>query len=48
MIDAVKRGKTAEDLALVQIEVTTTASRVEVRTQYPRERRNINVSWTTP
>ena len=44
VIDAVKRGKTAEDLKLVQIEVMTTASRVEVRTQYPRERRNINVS----
>jgi len=44
VIDAVKRGKTAEDLKLVQIEVMTTASRVTVRTQYPRERRNVNVS----
>jgi DUF4097 and DUF4098 domain-containing protein YvlB len=44
VIDAVKRGKTTEDLKLVQIEVMTTATRVEVRTQYPRERRNINVS----
>ena len=44
VIDAVKRGKTAEDLKLVQIEVVTTASRVEVRTQYPRERRNFSVS----
>ncbi len=44
VIDAVKRGNTAEDLKLVQIEVTTTATRVEVRTQYPRERRNISVS----
>ncbi|MFO7694737.1 MAG: DUF4097 family beta strand repeat-containing protein [Vicinamibacterales bacterium] len=44
VIDAVKRGKTAEDLTLVQIEVSTTATRVEVRTQYPRERRNVNVS----
>jgi hypothetical protein len=44
VIDAVKRGKTADELKLVQIEVTTTATRIEVRTQYPRERRNINVS----
>jgi DUF4097 and DUF4098 domain-containing protein YvlB len=44
VIDAVKRGKTAEDLKLVQIEVIAGASRVEVRTQYPRERRNVNVS----
>ena len=44
VIDAVKRGKTAEDLKLVQIEVAATATRVEVRTQYPRERRNVNVS----
>lgn len=44
VIDAVKRGKTAEDLKAVQIEVTTTANRVEVRTRYPQERRNINTS----
>ena len=44
VIEAVKRGKTAEDLKLVQIEVASTATRVEVRTQYPRERRNVNVS----
>lgn len=44
VIDAVKRAKTAEDLKLVQIEVTASASRVEVRTQYPQERRNVNVS----
>ena len=44
VVDAVKRGKTAEDLKLVQIEVIAGASRVEVRTQYPRERRNVNVS----
>ena len=44
VIEAVKRGKTAEDLKLVQIEVVTTATRVEVRTQYPRERRNFSVS----
>ena len=44
VIDAVKRGKTAEELKLVQIEVMTGATRVEVRTQYPRDRRNINVS----
>lgn len=44
VIEAVKRGKTAEDLKLVQIDVVTTATRVEVRTQYPRERRNFSVS----
>ena len=44
VIDAVKRGKTAEDLKLVQIDVTAGASRVEVRTRYPQERRNVNVS----
>jgi DUF4097 and DUF4098 domain-containing protein YvlB len=44
VIDAVKRGRTAEELKLVEIEVMTSATRVEVRTQYPRERRNINVS----
>ena len=44
VIDAVKRGKTAEDLKSVTIEVTATANRVEVRAQYPRERRNVNVS----
>jgi len=44
VIDAVKRGKTAEDLKAVTIEVTATANRVEVRAQYPRERRNVNVS----
>jgi DUF4097 and DUF4098 domain-containing protein YvlB len=44
VIEAVKRGKTAEDLKLVEIEVVSTANRVEVRTQYPRERRNFSVS----
>jgi DUF4097 and DUF4098 domain-containing protein YvlB len=44
VIEAVKRGNTAEDLKAVTIEVTATATRVEVRAQYPRERRNVNVS----
>jgi DUF4097 and DUF4098 domain-containing protein YvlB len=44
VIDATKRGKTAEDLKAVQIEVTATATRVEVRTRYPQEKRNINAS----
>ena len=44
VIDAVKRGRTAEDLKALQIEVTTSATRVSVRTEYPRERRNINAS----
>jgi DUF4097 and DUF4098 domain-containing protein YvlB len=44
VIDAVKRGNTAADLKAVQIEVTATAARVEVRTKYPQEKRNINAS----
>jgi DUF4097 and DUF4098 domain-containing protein YvlB len=44
VIEAVKRGRTAEDLKAVSVEVTTTATRVEVRAQYPRERRNVNAS----
>jgi len=44
VIDAVKRGRTAEDLKALQIEVTTSATRVSVRAEYPRERRNINAS----
>ena len=44
VIDATKRGRTAEDLKLVQVEVTATANRVEVRTKYPEGRRNINAS----
>jgi DUF4097 and DUF4098 domain-containing protein YvlB len=44
VIDAVKRGRTADDLKAVQIEVSTSATRVEVRAQYPQERRNINAS----
>jgi DUF4097 and DUF4098 domain-containing protein YvlB len=44
VIDAVKRGRTVEDLSAVQIEVTATALRVEVRTKYPESRRNVNAS----
>lgn len=44
VIDAVKRGRTAEDLKVVSIEVTTSATRVEVRTQYPSDHRNVNAS----
>jgi DUF4097 and DUF4098 domain-containing protein YvlB len=44
VIDAVKHGKTADDLKALEIEVTSGAGRVEIRAQYPRERRNINAS----
>jgi DUF4097 and DUF4098 domain-containing protein YvlB len=44
VIDAVKRGRTAEDLKALAIEVTTTAGRVDVRVKYPPESRNINAS----
>jgi DUF4097 and DUF4098 domain-containing protein YvlB len=44
VIDAVKRGRTAEDLKAVQIDVAISATRVAVRTEYQRERRNINAS----
>jgi len=44
VIDATKRGRTAEELKEVTIEVTSAANRVEVRTRYPETRRNISVS----
>lgn len=44
VIDAIKRGRTVEDLKALQIEVTTSATRVEVRAQYPPERKNVNAS----
>jgi len=44
VIGAVKRGKTPEDLKALEIEVITIADRVQVRAQYPRERRNVNAS----
>ncbi|MCX6549691.1 MAG: DUF4097 family beta strand repeat-containing protein [Acidobacteria bacterium] len=44
VIDATKRGRTIDDLKAVQITVVTSATRVEVRTEYPRERRNVNAS----
>ncbi|MEI6669305.1 MAG: DUF4097 family beta strand repeat-containing protein [Acidobacteriota bacterium] len=44
VIEAVKKGRTAEGLKEVTIEVTTAANRVEVRTRYPEGRHNINVS----
>lgn len=44
VIDATKRGRTAEDLKAVQIEVNATALRIEVRTKYPENQRNINAS----
>jgi len=44
VIDAIKRGRTAEDLKALQIEVNAAPARVEIRAQYPREQRNINAS----
>jgi DUF4097 and DUF4098 domain-containing protein YvlB len=44
VIDAVKYGRTADDLKALEIEVTTTAGRVDVRAKYPPERRNISAS----
>jgi DUF4097 and DUF4098 domain-containing protein YvlB len=44
VIDATKRGRTMEDVKAVQIEVNATAARVEVRTKYPEDRRNVNAS----
>jgi DUF4097 and DUF4098 domain-containing protein YvlB len=44
VIDAVKKGKNADEFKDVTIEVTATANRVDVRTRYPEGRRNISVS----
>ena len=44
VIDAIKRGRSTEELKEVTIDVTSTANRVEVRTRYPENRRNISVS----
>ena len=44
VIDAVKKGKSADQFKEVTIEVTATANRVDVRTRYPEGRRNIRVS----
>jgi DUF4097 and DUF4098 domain-containing protein YvlB len=44
IIDAVKRGRTEEDLKAVQIQIQATAARVEVRTEYERGRRNVSAS----
>lgn len=44
VIEAVKRGKTADDLKKVTIEVVASQGRVEVQTRYPQDTRNLNVS----
>jgi len=44
VIDATKRGRTAEELKEVTIDVTPSPNRVEVRTRYPENKRNISVS----
>ena len=37
VIDAVKRGRTAEDLKSVEIQIVSTEGRVEINTKYPRQ-----------
>ncbi|MCX6543091.1 MAG: DUF4097 family beta strand repeat-containing protein [Acidobacteria bacterium] len=44
IIAAVKKGRTAEELKEVTIEVTAAANRVEVRTRYPERRGSNSVS----
>lgn len=44
VIEALKKGRTADELKEVTIEVTAAANRVEVRTRYPEGRRNFSVS----
>lgn len=44
VIEAVKRGRTGDDLKRVTIEVLASQGRVEVQTRYPERTRNLNVS----
>ncbi len=44
VINAVKRGKTADDLKALEIEVTATANRVQIRAGGSRERRKAKAS----
>jgi DUF4097 and DUF4098 domain-containing protein YvlB len=44
VIDATKKGRTADELKSVTIEVASSGNRVEIRTNYPEGRRNISVS----
>ena len=44
VIEALKKGRTTDELKLVTIEVSSTAGRVEVRTRYPEGQHNISVS----
>lgn len=44
VIEAMKRGRTTEDLKRVTIEVLASQGRVEVQTRYPEDSRNLNVS----
>ena len=44
VIEAIKRGRTADDLKQVTIEVMASQGRVEVQTRYPRSSKNLNVS----
>jgi DUF4097 and DUF4098 domain-containing protein YvlB len=50
VIDAVKRGRTADDLKNIEIEVITTEGRVQITTRYPRRDRgwgnNAEVNYT--
>jgi DUF4097 and DUF4098 domain-containing protein YvlB len=44
IVEAIKKGRSAEELKAVTIQVTSTVNRVEVATKYPEGRRNISVS----
>lgn len=46
VIDALKRGRSVDDLKTVTIEVSATDGRVEVRTRYPQQSRHNSVSVT--
>jgi DUF4097 and DUF4098 domain-containing protein YvlB len=54
IIDAVKRGRTADDLKNIEIEVITTEGRVEITTRHPRRDRGwgnhaeVNYTLTVP
>ncbi len=44
-VDAVKRGQRGEDPAQVEIQITATTQRIEIRTLYPRGSSNISVDY---
>jgi hypothetical protein len=44
-VDAVKRGRNEEEISQVQIQVSATPTRIEIRTIYPRSRTNVSVEY---